>query len=144
MKTFAIAAAAAALLLPQLASAQVGVSVHVGQPSFYGRIDIGDYPQPQFIYAEPIVIERTVVRRSPIYLRVPPGHAKNWGKHCRAYNACGRPVYFVDDGWYQNTYVPAYHQRHGDDHERDDDHDGDHGKGNKHGKGHDKDHHDKD
>ena len=31
----------------------------------------------------------------PIYLHVPPGHAKNWRKHCHKYNACGQPVYFV-------------------------------------------------
>ena len=30
----------------------------------------------------------------PIYLHVPPGHAKNWRKHCAHYNACGQPVYF--------------------------------------------------
>jgi len=27
----------------------------------------------------------------PVYLHVPPGHAKNWRKHCREYNACNRP-----------------------------------------------------
>jgi hypothetical protein len=31
----------------------------------------------------------------PIYLHVPPGHAKDWRKHCRKYDACGQPVYFV-------------------------------------------------
>lgn len=137
MKSFALAAAFAALLLPQLVSAQVGVSIKLGQPGFYGRIDIGDSPLPQLLYAEPIVIEPMVVGRSPIYLHVPPGHAKKWSKHCRAYDACGRPVYFVDDGWYQNTYVPAYRQRHGNDHD-DDERDDDHGKDHEHGKGHDK------
>ena len=51
--------------------------------------------------------------RQPVYMHVPPGHAKDWGKHCRKYNACGQPVYFVEDRWYTNTYVPAYAQEHG-------------------------------
>ena len=37
-------------------AADVGVSVSVGQPGFYGRIDIGNYPQPELIYAQPVVI----------------------------------------------------------------------------------------
>ncbi len=44
----------------------------------------------------------------PIYLRVPPGHRKNWRKHCLRYGACGQPVYFVGDNWYNNVYVPSY------------------------------------
>ena len=42
----------AASLLALSASAFAGstnVSVSIGQPGFYGRIDIGDYPQPQVI-----------------------------------------------------------------------------------------------
>ncbi len=42
-----------------------------------------------------------------------PGHEKHWRKHCAQYNACGRPVYFVRDDWYNNEYVPRY--RHADD-----------------------------
>ncbi len=48
-----------------------------------------------------------------MYMRVPPGHAKKWSKHCAAYNACGRPVYFVQDSWYNNTYAPQYRKTHG-------------------------------
>jgi hypothetical protein len=32
---------------------------------------------------------------------VPPGHAKDWKKHCKHYGACGVPVYFVQDDWVQ-------------------------------------------
>lgn len=91
----------------------VGVSVSVGQPGFYGTIDIGNYPRPQVIYAEPVIIEHVKVRPAPVYMHVPPGHAKNWSKHCGAYNACGRPVYFVQDDWYNEKYVPVYQERHG-------------------------------
>jgi hypothetical protein len=96
-------------------AADVGVSVSVGQPGFYGRIDIGDFPRPQIIYPKPIVIQppRARIVEEPIYLRVPPGHAKNWRKHCHKYDACGRPVYFVQDKWYNETYVPQYQERKG-------------------------------
>ncbi len=146
MKRFLIAAAvvSAAFITPALA-ADVGVSVSIGQPGFYGRIDIGDYPypQPQVIYRQPRVIERTYIEREPIYLRVPPGHARNWRKHCHKYNACGERVYFVQDSWYQREYVPRYQEHHRDrrDDRRDeyrDDHRGDRGNdrsGNNHNRG---------
>lgn len=104
---FSLAAVAPAL------AADVGVSISIGDPGFYGRIDIGDYPQPRLIYREPRVIYREAARE-PIYLRVPPGHAKNWRKHCRKYDACGERVYFVQDSWYNQVYVPRYQERHHD------------------------------
>jgi len=138
MKHFLIAAvvAAATVTTPVLA-ADVGVSISIGQPGFYGQIDIGDYPQPQVIYRRPMIIERVPMNRPPIYLRVPPGHAKNWGKHCRKYNACGERVYFVQDDWYNREYVPRYQEQHRDrrDDRRDehrDDHRGNH-KNDRHG-----------
>jgi hypothetical protein len=91
---------------------EVGVSITVGQPGFYGRIDIGNYPQPRLIYAEPVIIEQVVVLPPPVYLRVPPGHAKHWSKHCHEYQACGQRVYFVQDSWYEDVYVPAYREKH--------------------------------
>lgn len=56
MKRLLLAAVTAALAAPVLA-ANVGVSVSVGQPGFYGRINLGDAPHPQFVYAQPVVIE---------------------------------------------------------------------------------------
>lgn len=142
MKRFLFAAVFAIATAPALA-ADVGVSISVGEPGFYGRIDIGNYPQPQVIYTKPIVIQQVPagVVRQPIYLYVPPGHAKHWDKHCHKYNACGQPVYFVHESWYQNVYVPRYRDERG---ERDENH----GKGHKkehekeHKKGHDKGQHD--
>ena len=112
----------------------VGVSVSVGQPGFYGHIDIGNMPPPRIIYPAPVVIQPVPVGVvvQPVYLRVPPGHEKNWGKHCRKYNACGQPVYFVQQNWYVNEYAPAYRHEHG---MREDDHGRGHGKWKK--KGHD-------
>ena len=115
MKRFLIAAAVtvATIGTPALAT-DVGVSVTIGQPGFYGRIDIGGYPQPQVIYGQPMIIERGPYDRPPIYLRVPPGHAKHWSKNCHKYNACGERVYFVKDDWYSREYAPRYQEQHRD------------------------------
>jgi len=97
-----------------------------------------DYQQPVIVQPPPVAV---AVERPPIYLRVPPGHAKHWKKHCREYNACGERVYFVQERWYNEVYVP--NQRapeppehgHGHGHDREDDqgHDHDHGRGKREG-----------
>jgi hypothetical protein len=83
----------------------------------YGRIDIGRYPQPAVILPQPVIIEAPVVhvQPQPVYLWVPMGHRKNWRKHCREYNACGVPVYFVRHDWYDRNvrYVSVDDDRRG-------------------------------
>ena len=150
MKILIFAATLFAVAAPAMA-ADVGVSVNIGQPGFYGRIDINQFPQPPVIYAQPVIIHRAPrYVEQPIYLRVPPGHAKRWSKHCRKYNACGQQVYFVQDGWYNDVYAPRYRSEHDerrdhrDDGDRRDHHDhgerGGRGDNGKHkGRGHDKD-----
>lgn len=96
-------------------AADVGVSISVGQPGFYGQIDIGNYPRPMVVNPQPVIIQRGVLEAPPIYLRVPPGHIKHWNRYCRRYHACNRRVYFVQEKWYNNVYVPRYqaeHRRH--------------------------------
>jgi len=119
-------------------SADVGVSISVGQPGFYGQIDIGNVPRPPVVYAQPVVVAPSpeYVSVQPIYLHVPPGHEKHWRKHCAAYNACGRPVYFVRDDWYNNEYVPRYRHDGGDHDDSGHGHAHGHHKGNDQGKGH--------
>jgi hypothetical protein len=145
MKTKLLAAAALVALSTSAFATDVGVSVTVGQPGFYGRIDIGNMAPPPVLYPQPVIIQRPArVIAEPLYLRVPPGHAKDWAKHCGKYNACGRNVYFVRDDWYTNEYAPRYRDEHrgGRDYDRDDrggdrgdDHPGKgHGKGHGHGK----------
>lgn len=133
---------AAATSFPALA-ADVGVSVSIGQPGFYGRIDIGGYPPPRILYREPRVMYRAAMNRQPIYMNVPPGHARKWRKHCREYNACGERVYFVQNTWYEREYIPHYQKQHGDRRDdRRDDHKNDRRDkqgdchGNDHGQGH--------
>ena len=120
----------AGVLSTSAQATDVGVSISVGQPGFYGQIDIGGFPRPVVLYPQPVIIERVPVYRPPVYLRVPPGHAKHWRKHCHDYGACGERVFFVQDNWYNRVYVPRYRERR--DH-WDGDHDGGrHGHGDRH------------
>ncbi|MFC0133131.1 hypothetical protein [Massilia eurypsychrophila] len=97
----------AALIATACCGAIAQISIPLGQTGYYGRIDLGNLGAPPVIYQEPMLVERPRDYRpvAPIYLRVPRGHATQWSRHCSAYNACNRPVYFVQDRWYNNTYV---------------------------------------
>ncbi len=115
MKRLIIAMAMLGASLASVGSqAQTNVQIQIGQPGFYGTIELGDFRRPPVVYAQPVIIERHArLAPEPVYLRVPPGHMKKWGKHCARYNACGRQVYFVRDDWYTNTYAPRYRQARG-------------------------------
>ena len=73
-------------------------------PGVYGRIELGNRPPPVLINAQPVVVVRDRRYTEPVYLHVPPGHAKNWDKHCHKYNACYHPVYFVKSREYDPDY----------------------------------------
>lgn len=146
LNRFACAAGIAALVLPAAAT-EPTIHISVGgqiSPGVYGRVDYGNAPPPPVLYPQPVVIvpppRTVVVQQPPLYLHVPPGHAKNWRKHCRHYNACGRQVYFVRSV----EYDPAWQREHerdrrgpgrGHDHDR---HDHDRGRGHDRGPGHDR------
>jgi hypothetical protein len=117
MKQLSFAAALASMAIGASAfGADIGVSINVGEPGFFGRIDLGDAPAPRFINSAPVIGIRVpgVAVGAPIYLHVRPGYERNWRRHCHEYNACGQPVYFVQDSWYNDAYVPHYRERHGD------------------------------
>ena len=107
---FAVALVSAGACAPGAFAADIGVSVEIGQPGFYGRVDIGSAPTPVLVYPQPVIVQPAPVAvvRQPIFLHVPPGHAKNWSKHCHRYSACGQPVYFVQEQWYEEVYVPRH------------------------------------
>lgn len=113
MKPLLVGALLCAAALPALA--QTNVSISVGQPGFYGRIDLGDFaPRPVLYAPQPVIITPAPAYvAEPVYLRVPPGHRKHWARFCGRYGACGRPVLFVRDEWYTNTYVPRYREYYG-------------------------------
>ena len=56
---------------------------------------------------------RVAVVQQPVYLYVPPGHQKNWAKHCARYSACGQPVYFVQERWVAERYDEEHGRRDG-------------------------------
>jgi hypothetical protein len=129
-----------------IASAGVGragdLDIHVilsGQlaPGVYGQLQLGNDPPPPVVYAQPMLIEPQSSPLPPVYLHVPPGHAKNWRKYCHEYHACNRPVYFVRSA----EYAPGYdHREHEHEHEHEHDHDRDHDQGHNrdHDQGHEK------
>ena len=107
-------------------------------PGVYGHVVLGNRPPPPLVYAQPVVAVPVVVVQpvpmEPIYLHVPPGHARNWRKHCHEYNACNRPVYFVRSAEYDPGYRPDRrqeheHAHHGDHGDRENDRGDDHGHG---------------
>jgi hypothetical protein len=101
MKSMIFGAALLAAAFPALAQ---NVSVSVGQPGFYGRIDIGGYGPPPVVYAQPIIVQpQPRYEAAPVYLRVPEGHRRHWSRWCGRYGACGQRVFFVRDDWYANT-----------------------------------------
>ncbi len=130
--TLALAALLPALSPAQAADVDVGVSIGISQPGVYGRIDIGRFPQPQVVVAQPVIVQRpvrVVQPLEPVYLWVPPGHRKHWHKHCREYGACGVPVYFVRHDWYDREVRGYRDDRRGPRH--------DHGHRHGPGRGHD-------
>jgi hypothetical protein len=93
-------------------AADVGVSLSIGQPGFYGQVDIGNYPQPRVIYRNPVLVRGGSYNSTPVYLNVPRNHSRNWRRYCGRYNACGERVYFVQNDWYNREYVPRYQAQH--------------------------------
>lgn len=98
----------ATLPLSALAAATIGV----GQPGFHGVLDIGHQHRPRLVREAPVLVRPRSVGAlaRPLYVYVPPAHVRKWEKFCRAYNACGRPVYFVTEAWYEKIYVPEYRE----------------------------------
>jgi hypothetical protein len=96
MKRILLALAITLFAVSSAQAADVGVSISIGQPGFYGRVDLGPYPQPAVVYAHPVVVRPVpVVVTRPVYVYAPPGHVKRG--YSRYY---GRPAYVVHDRWY--------------------------------------------
>jgi len=108
MKKYLIGAVLAAASFS--ASAQVTISI--GQPGYYGRVDMGNFaPAPQ-VYGPPVLVSGGY-HGAPIYLRAPQSHRRHWSRYCGRYNACGQRVLFVRDDWYTNSYAPRYRTHYG-------------------------------
>jgi len=126
-----------AALVIGAAAANAGPTVSVSvegevAPGVYGRVDVSNATPRHILYPQPVVIVQPArpVHVQPVYMHVPPGHAKNWRKHCHKYDACGTPVYFVTSA----EYEPGYRRPQRKPHDAGHAHRGDRGHG--HGKGH--------
>jgi hypothetical protein len=115
-KLIAALALASAAYVATSQAGDVGVSISIGQPGFYGQLDIGGYGPPQVVYRQPVLVERRNWYPAPVYVRAPAYQYGNWRRYCGLYNACARPVYFVKDDWYRNVYAPRYYKVHGNGH----------------------------
>lgn len=107
---------AAGLAAPP-AEAQVGLTIQLGDPRYNGRLDVRDgwgwgagLPTDALLLPRPVTVNRGWRDRppAPLVLRVPPGHAKKWKKHCHRYGACDVPVVFVRDDWYRDVSIPRW------------------------------------
>lgn len=98
--------AAAAQIAPAVAQdVRVSVSGQVA-PGVYGRVDIGNRTPP-LVFPQAVLVVKGAKPPAPVYMHVPPGHARNWSKHCSKYDACNRPVYFVKSAEYDPEYKPG-------------------------------------
>jgi len=124
-------------------AADVGVSIQFSQPGVFGRVDIGQYPQPQVIVPQPVIIAPpppAMPSPEPVYLWVPLEHRKHWDRYCEEYHACGHPVYFVNHVWYREHVQAHRDERQGRREEGDERGHGrseeEHGRSKGHGEGH--------
>ncbi|MDR0215267.1 MAG: hypothetical protein LBJ15_14840 [Comamonas sp.] len=117
-------AALALLCAATTAQAQAYISGSIsGQlaPGVYGQVNIGNAAPPALLYGQPMWGGPVVQQAQPIYMWVPPGHARDWRRYCGRYHACGRPTYFLRDAPPQwRGGPPPRHERHWDhdDHRR--------------------------
>lgn len=109
MKKLLIGAALAVASL----SAGAQVSISIGQPGFYGRVDLGSYAPAPLVYGPGVIASGGYYSGAPVYLRVPLNHRRNWRRYCRIYGACAQQVFFVRDDWYVNSYAPRYREYYG-------------------------------
>lgn len=96
-----------------LSAASTASAVVLGEPGYYGAIDVGHGPIPQLVYPQPVWIRPApvgIMPPAPLYLRVPPRVWRHWPTFCQQYQACGRPVYFVREAWYQRVFIPYYRE----------------------------------
>lgn len=96
--TLASALLAASFLFAGAVQAQPYVNVTVGgqfAPGVFGQVSVGNAAPPPVINPQPIIVG-TMIQGAPImYMHVPEHEQRHWEHFCGRYNACGRPVHFV-------------------------------------------------
>lgn len=138
-----------------VAHAQSYVNVTVGgvfSPGVYGQVSFGNAPPPPVYNPRPVVIAPVVLGAPVVYMHVLDEHRHHWSHYCGRYNACGRPVQFVQvnvsNRWwegrgdyraydrYENRHDGRRDGRRGGERHHDDGHDDDRGHDNGNHRGH--------
>ena len=105
-RNVAIAAIAIVTAAPLASAADKDASAVITgpvTPGVYGRVEVAHKPLPALVFEQAMFVERpdTAGRVEPLYLHVPPEHARNWKRYCDKYQACDHPVFFVKSADYE-------------------------------------------
>lgn len=111
-------AATVAVVLFSLTCAQarthVNVNLNFGDVGYFGVIPPMSGYTPRVWNTNPVVaVGAAIAGVAAIYLNVPNAHRKDWKRYCGQYNACDKPVHFVQGNWYRQVYAPQYRKNHG-------------------------------
>lgn len=118
IKVLATTLVLSAAPLSQARDINVGVSIAGEfQPGVYGQVNVNTMPAYSLVYPQPTVIVQQsayAVPVQPVYMHVPVAHAHHWHQHCGYYNACSRPVYFVNPhhGHHHHGHHRHHHKSH--------------------------------
>ena len=106
LRAAAIASIAVSIVVPSKA-----FCANLGELLFWGIVPALTGLTPRVWNETPIMaIGNYTPGLEIVYLNVPNDHRRNWKVYCHHYNACRRPVYFLQGNWYRQVYVPHYHK----------------------------------
>jgi hypothetical protein len=106
MKRFMGMAALAALTT---ASSGGGSLNAASTESPHGTVDVRNFSRPDLVSPHPVIIRfmSAQMLARALYLHVPQAHRTEWAGYCHFYQACGHPVYFVTEKWFDRVYRPV-------------------------------------
>jgi len=114
----AVAAFVVATIAPVAEAADKDAIVTINgpvTPGIYGRVAMASTAtaaattvKPPLVYSQAMLVDAPSATGAvePVYLHVPPDHAKNWKKYCAKYDACNKPVFFIKSAEYEPGYQP--------------------------------------
>jgi hypothetical protein len=105
MKRFMGMAALAALTT---ASSGGGNYIAASANSPHGTVDVRRFPRLDLVSPHPVIVRfmSAQMLARALYLHVPQAHRAEWAGYCHFYQACGHPVYFVTEQWFEHVYRP--------------------------------------
>ncbi|MDF3030144.1 MAG: hypothetical protein K0R03_702 [Moraxellaceae bacterium] len=75
----------------------------------HGAVDVRNFSRPELVSPHPIIVRflSAQMLARALYLHVPQSHRTKWEGWCHHYQACGHPVYFVTEQWFERVYRPV-------------------------------------